>query len=388
MEGPAMKDGELYGYHSGAPGEQSYTAGLHELLATAGVHFDRLGLGSLRTETTARNPRREPRQTDNLVAAYERALVAQAERHPRLVALDADLIKDCGLISFARRFPERFIECGIAEQDMVSTAAGLARRGVLPIVHSFACFLAARPNEQIYNQCSEGSKVIYVGSLAGLLPGGPGHSHQSVRDIAALAAVPGLVLAEPGCETEVDALLDVFVNDLSTSAYLRLVSVKWPLPFRYPAGHRPRLGQGWVVRDTGSSPPDALVFGYGPWLLSNAVDAAAALEQQSGTRLRVLNMPWLNRVDAEWLTAAIGDARLVITLDNHYLQGGQGEMLAATIAQMPSSPRVERVGVTRLPECGANDEVLAEHRLDVEGLIDSFRRALTAVIAPLSAVEA
>ena len=71
-------------------------------------------------------------------------------------------------------------------------AGGMARRGVLPVVHSFACFLAARPNEQIYNQCSERSKVIYVGSLAGLLPGGPGHSHQSVRDISALAAVPGL----------------------------------------------------------------------------------------------------------------------------------------------------------------------------------------------------
>ena len=73
---------------------------------------------------------------------------------------------------------------------MISQASGLALRGYLPIVHSFACFLAARPNEQIYNQCSESTKAIYVGSLAGLLPGGPGHSHQCVRDISALGAVP------------------------------------------------------------------------------------------------------------------------------------------------------------------------------------------------------
>ena len=80
---------------------------------------------------------------------------------------------------------------------MVSMAGGMARRGVLPIVHSFACFLSARPNEQIYNQCTEGTKVIYVGSLAGLIPGGPGHSHQSVRDISALRGVPNLSLLEP-----------------------------------------------------------------------------------------------------------------------------------------------------------------------------------------------
>jgi transketolase len=138
--------------------------------------------------------------------------VAEGQRRPGLVALDADLIKDCGLISFSRTFPERFFECGIAEQDMVSMAGGMARRGALPVVHSFACFLAARPNEQIYNQCSEHSKVVYVGSLAGLLPGGPGHSHQSVRDISALAAVPHLLMAEPTAEAEVAPLFKALLD--------------------------------------------------------------------------------------------------------------------------------------------------------------------------------
>src|SRR6185369_2650619 len=117
-------------------------------------------LGALKTDTRTRNPRREPRDTQNLVAAYGRALVQQAERHPHLIALDADLVKDCGLLDFAAKFPQRFIECGIAEQDMVSMSGGIARRGALPIVHSFACFLSTRPNEQIYNQCSESTKVI------------------------------------------------------------------------------------------------------------------------------------------------------------------------------------------------------------------------------------
>jgi transketolase len=374
MEGPATTAGQLYGYHSGAPSEANYTAGLEELTAAADALFAGLGLGAVRTESRTRPPRREPRQTDNLVAAYERALVAQAERHPRLLALDADLIKDCGLLSFAGRFPDRFVECGIAEQDMVSMAAGMARRGALPVVHSFACFLAARPNEQIYNQCSESSKVIYVGSLAGLLPGGPGHSHQSVRDIGALASVPHLVLAEPSCEEEVAALFDALVNDVETSAYLRLVSVKWPLPFQYPAGRPAREGHGWIVRDGA----DLVVFAYGPWLLSNAFEAAAAIEEETGARVRLVNLPWLNRVDTAWLREIIGQRRSIVTLDNHYVAGGQGEMLAAAIAGLGLQPgvRVTRVGVTELPECGANDEVLAYHGLDVAGLVTALRQAV------------
>ena len=371
MEGPALKAGELYAYHSGAPKEDAYLAGVTELLATANAFFADLGLGSVATETTTRNPRREPRTTENLIAAYEQALVRQGDRHPNLVALDADLIKDCGLVSFAKRFPDRFVECGIAEQDMVSIAGGMARRGALPVVHSFACFLSARPNEQIYNQCSEGTKVIYVGSLAGLIPGGPGHSHQSVRDISALRGVANLSLVEPCLEAEVQALLDYAVNTAPDSMYLRLVSVKWPVPFGYPHHHKVEPGRGWVVRD-GS---DAVVFGYGPWLLANAFEAAEEVEQSSGASVRLVNLPWLNRVDLRWLREVIGSRRYILTLDNHYLKGGQGEMLATAIAELAlePTPRILRVGVMALPECGTNDEVLAHHKLDVASLVKSMR---------------
>ena len=385
MEGPSTKAGELYGFHSGAPGEQSYTAGLTELLSAANALFGQLGLGTVATETRTRNPRREPRQTDNLIAAYERALVEQAERHPHLMALDADLVKDCGLIAFSKRFPDRFVECGIAEQDMASMAAGMARRGALPLVHSFACFLAARPNEQIYNQCSENSKVIYVGSLAGLLPGGPGHSHQSVRDIGALGSVPKLVLAEPCCEAEVGALLDTLINTITESAYLRLVSVKWPMPFTYPRQHTPRVGAGWTIKDG----TDLVVVGYGPWMLANAFEAARQLEEEAGVSVRLVNLPWLNRIDSSWLRETIGSCRSVVTLDNHYLHGGQGEMIGAALAELglDSSPRLTRIGVTELPECGTNDEVLAYHRLDIPSLVQAFRGALPQAVIERRATQ-
>ena len=375
MEGPAaLAADELYLYHSGAPSEAKYTAGLADLLPRAQRLFVEAGLGALGTETRTRNPRREPRSTDNLIAAYEKALVAQGERRRNLFALDADLVKDCGLIAFSKKFPDRFVECGIAEQDMVSMAAGMARRGALPIVHSFACFLAARPNEQIYNQCSESSKVVYVGSLAGLLPGGPGHSHQSVRDISALAAVPNLLMAEPSSEAEVGALFDFLVNQTRESAYLRLVSVKWPMPFDYPAAHVVERGKGWTVRQG----TDAVLFAYGPWLLANAWEAAETIEKTTGASVRIVNLPWLNQVDSAWLRETIGDCRSIVTLDNHYLRGGQGDMLGAAIAELALQPvaRVTRIGVTELPECGGNDEVLAYHGLDVAGLVKSLRQAV------------
>jgi transketolase len=376
MEGTQAlcNDGDLYPFHSGAPPEQQYVDGLRQLLDTATQAFASLGLGGLKTDTRIRNPRREPRDTHNLVAAYGQALVQQAERHPQLIALDADLIKDCGLLEFASRFPQRFIECGIAEQDMVSMACGMAHRGALPIAHSFACFLSTRPNEQIYNQCSEASKVIYVGSLAGVLPGGPGHSHQSVRDISALSAVPNLLLAEQGSDREVHALLEFSVKRPPAIVYVRVVSVMWPLPFAYPKNLRVEEGKGWVVRPG----TDAVVFGYGPWMLSNAWHAAAQIEQSTGTRICVVNLPWLNRIDRAWLKDVIGGCRTVITLDNHYVQGGQGEMLAAAIAEMglDRSARVTRVGITELPACGSNDEVLAHHGLDMAGLVNVFRSAV------------
>jgi transketolase len=372
MEGPAMKAGDLYAYHSGAPTEQEYAVGSAELLSHARERFETAGLGVLATRTAMRPERREPRVTENLIAAYRDALVSQGEQK-RIVVLDADLVKDCGLVPFAQTYPDRFFECGIAEQDMVSMACGIAHRGLLPIAHSFACFLAARPNEQIYNQCSEGSKVMYVGSLAGLLPGGPGHSHQSVRDIGALGSVPRLVLAEPAVEAEVHALVDYLVNTAAESAYLRLVSVKWPVPFAYPKGQRVEPGRGWTVRE-GS---DVVVFGYGPWLLSNAWHAAEEVAKSSGISIRLVNLPWLNRVDGSWLKQTIGPARCVVTLDNHYVRGGQGEMLASAVAQLGLDPSVAvtTVGVTELPECGTNDEVLAYHGLDIASLTTVFQAA-------------
>lgn len=366
MEHTAIdSDVEFYKFHSGAPSEDAYGKALAELVDTARGLLAACGGGALHMEPVQRpEASASAAQPQRLVQAYSEALLVQARRNPNLVALDADLILDTGLIAFQKEFPHRFVECGIAEQDMVSQAGGMALQGLLPVVHSFACFLSARPNEQIYNNATEQEKIIYVGSLAGVLPGGPGHSHQAVRDISALAAVPGLVLMEPSCEAEVAPLLDWAVNEHTGSSYLRLVSLPWPISYRLPAQYQPKLGQGVAL----TAGDDALIISAGPVMLESAVQAAHQLRERRNLGVKVINLPWLNHVDPTWLAQTLRGYTRVFSLDNHYTIGGQGDRIAAVLAQMAQTqgerPRLTALGLTEVPVAGTPTEVLEAHQLN------------------------
>ncbi|HET9464930.1 MAG TPA: transketolase C-terminal domain-containing protein [Gemmatimonadales bacterium] len=362
-----MPEERFYRFHSGAPDDDAYARAVAELIASADSQLAAASAPPLRTDSSPRPERAAAAGAQRMVVAYSRELLRQAEREPRLVALDADLELDCGLIPFRERFPDRYVECGIAEQDMVSQAGGMALRGLLPVVHSFACFLSTRANEQIYNNATERRKTVYVGSLAGLLPSGPGHSHQSVRDIAALASIPGLVALEPSCQEEVALAVDYCVKGTPESCYLRLVSVPCDIPYQLPPGYRLQEGRGAILTEG----DDAVLFGYGPVLLPQAYVAAAALKTEHGIGLSVVNLPWLNRVDDAWLRRTLGDRRHIFTLDNHYVHGGQGQLIASRIAgfALEPAPRVYNLGVTDIPVCGTNAEALAAHELDSAGLV-------------------
>ena len=373
MEHTSMdSDVEFYKFHSGAPTEDAYGRAVTELIDAANALLANAGLPGLTLEQVVRPQVAPPANPQRLVSAYSTALIEQARRHSDIVALDADLILDTGLIPFKTEFPDRFIECGIAEQDMVSQAGGLALRGLLPVVHSFACFLSARPNEQIYTNATERTRIVYVGSLAGLVPGGPGHSHQAVRDISALAAVPGLTLIEPSCEAEVAPLLDWALHGNPHSSYLRLISVPWPVNFSLPAGYAPVPGQG-VALTTGS---DAIVFAYGPVMLTMAIEAARLLAENSGLSVTVINLPWLNAVDEAWVRDTVRAYRLVVSVDNHYRIGGQGDRIASALTGgSDGHPPLLRLALETIPVCGAHPEVLSAHHLDAQGIADSIARA-------------
>jgi transketolase len=373
MEHTSMApDQEYYRYHSGAPVPDDYRRAAVELLEKIAQAAAGLGLELPAPVAVDVDPLVAPVNAQRMVPAYTEALLKLAGERQDIVALDADLILDTGLIPFKERFPERFVECGIAEQDMVSRAGAMALGGLLPVVHSFACFLTPRPNEQIYNAGTERTRIVYVGSLAGLVPGGPGHSHQAVRDIAALTGVPGLVMIEPATPAQVGEALAWCVNEAKGSSYLRLVSI--PCEYRDEMQSQPKLtyGQGSVLRPG----TDAALIAYGPVMLPEALKAADAL-QAEGISLRVINLPWLNVVDRGWLVSVVAGAKLVATLDNHYVAGGQGQFLRSELCgALAPEVAVVSMGVEEIPACGRNAEVLKAHGLDAAGIAQRIRSAL------------
>ncbi|OYY94486.1 MAG: transketolase [Hydrogenophilales bacterium 28-61-23] len=374
MEHTAIdSDIEFYKFHSGAPTDDAYVKAAQELIDAANACLKSAGTSALELETVSRPAAVVPENPQRLIAAYSDALIGQARKNPKIVALDADLILDTGLIPFQKAFPDRFVECGIAEQDMVSQAGGMALQGLLPIVHSFACFLSARPNEQIYTNATELKKIIYVGSLAGVVPGGPGHSHQAVRDISALAAMPGLVMMEPSCEAEVGLLLDWAINTNKSSSYLRLVSLPWVLPYALPTAYQPEWGKGVALTEG----QDAVVVAYGPVMLTSAIQAARILKSENGITVKVINLPWLNHVDAGWLAETLAGYKAIFSIDNHYLIGGQGDRVADAMATLGlADKKLHRLALNTIPACGRNDEVLQFHGLTGMLIAEKIRALL------------
>src|SRR5438477_7494664 len=132
---------------------------------------------------------------------------------------------------------------------MVSAAVGMALRGLLPVVHSFACFLSTRANEHIYNNATERRKITSSAPLAAVVPGGPGHSHQSVRDISAIGSVPGLTAIEPCSEREARLAIRWAVESNDASTYLRFVNVPVDLPYSLPHAYALEAGRGVTLRN-------------------------------------------------------------------------------------------------------------------------------------------
>lgn len=362
----SMAPGEWrYRHHSGAPSPRDHLTAHQELIDTVDGILRGHGLPPLRTVARTLDLPVKPAGV-RLPELYGRLLTESAYDDPRIVALDGDLVLDTGLIPFREAHPDRFVECGIAEQDMVSMAGGLAAGGLLPFVHSFSCFLHARPNEHIYNNATERRPVVYVGSLAGLLPAGPGHSHQAVRDVSALCAVPGLTILEPSHPAQLAAAVD-YCRSTSDSVYLRLSSQ--PVPAEL-AGLPPAplvVGRGQVLRSGG----EAVAFGAGPVVLAQLLGAADLLAAR-GVALTVVDLPWHNRVDPVWLGELLTGVRHVFVVEHQYDRGGQADLIARQLLERgaPDGTVLRGLGLTDVPRCGTEAEVLAAHGMDAAHLAD------------------
>ena len=366
--------GGTYRWHAGAPDDETFEAAARELerrvqeqaaaLAVGPIALEPVppaeGGGATRLhgepESGAGAPAPRVRVTDEYVAsAYGETLVELAAGEPRLVVLDADLASDCRVRAFELAAPDRFVENGIAEQDMVSMAAGIARHGAIPVVNSFASFLAARANEQIYNQASEGSKVVYALHYAGLVPAGPGKSHQSLRDISLLGALPNVAIVQPCSAQETRTLIRWAVEEAEESVAVRLAIGPSPRRIELPSSVL-AVGRGSVLQD-GS---DAVLIAYGPVMVHEALLAAESLAERGEPSVRVIAMPWLNRFDQEWLDTEVAPFESIFVLEDHAAVGGLGDRLRAVLP----GRALTVFGVDGWPACGTPEEALRFHGLD------------------------
>jgi transketolase len=368
MEHPqALKEGcGYYRWHSGAPDDESFTNGLAELTKRINQKLTGCRLTNVQTIPAPPEERTSGDVSNEYVAeAYGEELLKNAQKRKDIIVLDADLAMDCRIRKFECALPEQFIENGIAEQDMVSMAGGLALRGLLPVVNSFAAFLASRSNEQIYNNNCENTKIIYVCHYAGLIPAGPGQSHQSLRDISLFGALPDIEILQPCNATETRMIVDYCLNIAKSSCMIRLIIGPSPRIILLPENYSLKKGEGAVIKD-GS---DAVIFAYGPVMLHEALVAAELLIKEN-IFVKVVNLPWLNSVNSRWLKETIGKITTVVILEDHALFGGLSDTLIrkAVALDLTGDRKFMVLGIEGAPAWGRPWEVLKYHKVNGESI--------------------
>ena len=357
----------LYKWHSGAPDDESYIKGLQELSDQINLISTDLGIDKIDIPVNEVPGKVSVKSDMEFVKdAYGEALCEIAEYNDKLVIIDGDLSADCKLRDFEKKYPERFVENGIAEQDMVSMAGGMARMGLVPVVSTFASFLAARANEQIYNNAGEKTKIIYTCHFSGIIPAGPGKSHQSVRDISLLNALPNITILQPCNYEETKQVVKYCVDEANENCAIRLVIGPSPQKIELPSNYKLTFGQGSVLTEGN----DAVLIAYGPVMLHEAL-LASEYCAKVGFGLKIINMPWLNRVDIEWLVSVTNNLKNIYVLEDHSVIGGLGDRILESLAASNSlgEKKFEKIGLrNEYPECGTPWEVLQFHGFDGKSL--------------------
>ncbi len=369
MEKPVMEtvSGKTYyKWHSGAPDDDSYVKGLAEISEKIFSLTKKFGMDKIFIPVNEAENRPITKVDKEFVTeAYGDALVELAKTNDKIIVLDGDLSADCKLRKFEYTYPDRFIENGIAEQDMVSMAGGLAKMGLIPVVNTFASFLAARANEQIYNNSTEKNKIIYTCHFSGIIPAGPGKSHQSVRDISLFSAIPNVTIIQPCNAIETKKSVEYCINEAKENCVIRLVIGPSPERILLPDNYEFEIGIGTELT-VGN---DAILFGYGPVMLHEALVASDYLKRV-GYGLKIVNMPWLNKIDLDWIASVTKNYKKIIVLEDHSEIGGLGDRILDALAEMHSlqGKKFEKIGLDDYPECGTPLEVLEYHGLDGKSL--------------------
>ena len=298
--------------------------------------------------------------------SYGNALAQYGAEYPNLVVLDADLAAATKTGIFKKAFPERHIDCGIAECNMVGIAAGLATTGKIPFVSSFAMFAAGRAFEQIRNSVGYPHLNVKIGAThAGISVGEDGATHQCNEDIALMRTIPGMVVINPSDDVEAKAAVKAAI-DHDGPVYLRFGRLAVPVINDNP-DYKFELGKGVVLREG----KDITLIATG-LCVSETLEAAKLLEAD-GIDAKVINIHTIKPLDEELVVAAAKETGKVVTIEEHSVIGGLGSAVCDALCANHPTP-VYKIGINdTFGESGLAVELIKKYGLDAQSIYEKVK---------------
>jgi len=298
---------------------------------------------------------------------YGKTLAELGRENPDIVALDADLSASTQTKFFAKEFPERFFDCGIAEANMVTIAAGLAKSGKIPFASTFAVFVPGRCFDQVRVSISQPRmNVKLVVTHGGLSVGEDGATHQAIEDLALITSMPNFTVIVPGDGVETAQAVRTAAA-FQGPVYIRLPRLKTPV--FYGDDYKFEIGKASTLRDG----KDVTIMAIGI-MVAAAVEAAENLAEE-GIDCRVVNMSTLKPIDEDIIKKAVTETGAIVTAEEHYIHGGLAGAVAEVAALNTPVP-MEFVGVRQYAESGAPAELLKKYGLTAADIEQAVKKVV------------
>ncbi len=358
------KDMKFYPYHSGALSEKLYQDAANEIIKKINTYCKLQKISIPQYKKFNENNIAKKIKTFNLVKTYSTVLYDFVKKNKKTIVLDADLTKDTGNFEIMLRLPKQFVEFGIAEQDMVSFGSGLAAKKLLPIFHSFSCFLSTRSQEQIFNFCSENRKGIFLGALSGLTPSAPGHSHQMTRDIPLIGSMPNLFLLELYSKK---MMIDFFKyqKQIKKSFFIKINNSQLILK-NFEKFRLPKIGNFLEINKNINS--DTVVICQGADVLNEILKIKNQLKN-----VILLSAVWLNKLNDNEIKKLNNKKVIIFQSSTNY--GSFDSFLSKAILSQNCKVKIfKSFGINSLPACGQNEEVLNHHNLSSKKMLNIIKK--------------
>lgn len=303
--------------------------------------------------------------------AYGEALIELGEKYKNLVVLDADLSKSTKTIMFAKKYPERFFEMGIAEANMMSTAAGMASCGKLPFVSTFAVFATGRVYDQVRMDIAySNTNVKIFATHGGISVGKDGVSHQMIEDIGLMRVLPNMTVIAPSDAIQTKKIVHLMAEKIGPM-YARVGRADAPIIYGKNDLDDIKIGKGMVVED-GS---DITFIAYGT-MVEQALEARKNLLKQ-GIKAQVIDMHTIKPIDEKLILKCGKETNAIITAEEHSIIGGLGAAVAEILAEKSNSTRFLRMGIKDVfCESGPPPDLLEKYELNTKYMVKNTKKLL------------